>query len=91
MENLINGSRHMCPGLLGVGGDPSEWTLATSPALARVIFMQGPQLYGFTPPRPPLPSATPTPDSCTSLMCYLHYYLILEVGVHYLLLYIMGF
>ena len=70
---------------------PPHWTLDTSPALPRIIYTQGPQLYGFTPHRPPLPSATPTPESCTSLMYYLHYYLILQVGVYYLLLYIMGF
>lgn len=91
------GSRRMCPGRLGVGGAPLSLDTGTSgpcrqetrPALPHVVSTEGPQLYGLMASRLPILSSTQTPERCSSLMYYLFYYLIVEVGVYNLLLYIM--
>lgn len=79
------------PATLALVVTPPHQKLCSSPALHCINFTQRPQLYGLMPRQPPLPPATPTAESSTSLMHYLLYYLIVEVSVYYLLLYIMVF
>lgn len=99
MENLTTSSRLTYPGRLGMGGEPS----ALEPGHLQARQVGDPAdpaacqphsapaaLWPRTLQAPSSP-ATPTREHCTSLMYYLFYYLIVEVGVYNSLLCIMAF